>query len=290
MAEFPALTLWTDAYLSDTRHLTAIEHGAYLLLLMEAWRRPNCDLPDDDKMLARFACVTSAEWSEIRDTVMAFWKRDGRRKVWMQKRLLLERDRARTRSRVQSDKAAKRWKKTEKSDAAALPEKCHGNASTATATATDIEEEEPIGSPSSARASLVPGNDHPAAEKPPRKVSEEMPLPDGFVPVFGPKRAAMVAGWPPGVLDEQIERFRMHAVRNRRVAKDWNAAFGTWADKADKGIRAYAERGQNVGRSAPRHYPNRGGDGFTRALDRAEDALRSHAGSGEAEVPSRALD
>ena len=141
MAEFPALTLWTDAYLSDTRHLTGIEHGAYLLLLMEAWRRPNCDLPDDDKMLARYACVTSSEWSEIRDTVMSFWKRDGRRKVWIQKRLLLERDRARTRSMVQSNRAAKRWKKDEKSDATAMPEKCHGNATTATATATAIIEE-----------------------------------------------------------------------------------------------------------------------------------------------------
>jgi hypothetical protein len=42
MAEFPALPLWTDAYLGDTRHLSQSEHGAYLLLLITAWRTPNC--------------------------------------------------------------------------------------------------------------------------------------------------------------------------------------------------------------------------------------------------------
>ena len=58
MAEFPALALWTDAYLADTRHLSTLEHGAYLLLMMEAWRRPHCDLPDDDRVLARLAGLT----------------------------------------------------------------------------------------------------------------------------------------------------------------------------------------------------------------------------------------
>ena len=53
MAQFPVLPLWTDAYLGDTTHLTTIEHGAYMLLLMVSWRSPDCRLPDDDAMLAR---------------------------------------------------------------------------------------------------------------------------------------------------------------------------------------------------------------------------------------------
>lgn len=32
MAEFPALPLWTDAYIGDTAHLTNEEHGVYLRL------------------------------------------------------------------------------------------------------------------------------------------------------------------------------------------------------------------------------------------------------------------
>ncbi len=63
MAQFPALPFWTDAYLGDTSHLTTIEHGAYLLLLFTAWRSKDCSLPDDDKLLARYARLSPAQWT-----------------------------------------------------------------------------------------------------------------------------------------------------------------------------------------------------------------------------------
>ena len=122
MAQFPALPLFTDAYLADTRHLTAEQHGAYLLLLMEAWRRPACTLPDDDEMLARLACMSVERWAFNRETVMAFWTYDGRRKEWSQLRLTDERDYVRQKSLSQRHKAAKRWKTKEKDDAVAMPE------------------------------------------------------------------------------------------------------------------------------------------------------------------------
>lgn len=132
MAEFPALSLWTDSYLADTRHLSTLEHGAYLLLLIEAWRRPRCDLPDDDAILARLAGLPADEWQAIKPTVMAFWRRDGRCRTWTQKRLSKERDRARIRSKSASDKALKRWKRGKNADAAALPEECREDAPTTT--------------------------------------------------------------------------------------------------------------------------------------------------------------
>ncbi|WP_375450618.1 DUF1376 domain-containing protein [uncultured Devosia sp.] len=122
MAQFPALPLWTDAYLADTRHLSAEQHGAYLLLLMEAWRRPSCSLPDDDEMLARLACMNTERWAFNRDIVMAFWKLDGRKKEWTQSRLTDERSYVAQKSRSQRDKAASRWKRDKKDDAAAMPE------------------------------------------------------------------------------------------------------------------------------------------------------------------------
>lgn len=132
MADFPALPLFTDSYLADTRHLTTEEHGAYLLLLMEAWRRPDCNLPDDERLLARLAGMTPDRWASVRDVVMSFWDRDGRRKTWTQKRLLKERSYVAQKSASQRDKAVKRWNGGKKEDATALPNGCPGDAPTPT--------------------------------------------------------------------------------------------------------------------------------------------------------------
>jgi uncharacterized protein YdaU (DUF1376 family) len=89
MAEFPALPLWTDAYLGDTTHLKTIEHGAYLLLLMTAWRTRDCTLPDDDRLLARYARCQSNQWKRMRPVLSEFFEiKNG---FWTQKRLRDER-------------------------------------------------------------------------------------------------------------------------------------------------------------------------------------------------------
>jgi uncharacterized protein YdaU (DUF1376 family) len=85
MAEFPALPLFTDAYLADTRHLSAEEHGAYLLLLMCAWRTRGCALRDDDRFLARIAGVSPQKWRRLKPVLRDFFEvEDG---LWRQKKL-----------------------------------------------------------------------------------------------------------------------------------------------------------------------------------------------------------
>ena len=59
-------------YLADTRHLGALEHGAYLLLLMHYWQTGG--LPDDDGRLARIACTTPSEWRKIRSALADFFE------------------------------------------------------------------------------------------------------------------------------------------------------------------------------------------------------------------------
>lgn len=134
MAEFPALPLWTDAYLGDTTHLTTIEHGAYLLLLITMWRNDG-RLPKNDGYLARVARLTPAQWARIKPTLWQFFREDG---DWVtQGRLTDELDLVRRNSKRQSAKARARWlKPNDDADAAAMPGQSHGNAPTPTPTST----------------------------------------------------------------------------------------------------------------------------------------------------------
>ena len=84
-----ALPLFGDAYMADTRHFTLAEHGAYLLLMMIAWRSEGCNLPDNDKRIAAMLGTTVAKWAKMKPVVMAPWKlSDG---YWTQGRLTKER-------------------------------------------------------------------------------------------------------------------------------------------------------------------------------------------------------
>jgi uncharacterized protein YdaU (DUF1376 family) len=65
MSQYPSMPLFVDAYLADTTHLSAEEHGVYLLLLMAMWRR-NGWVPEDDKDLARMCCVSRYKWALIK--------------------------------------------------------------------------------------------------------------------------------------------------------------------------------------------------------------------------------
>lgn len=86
---FPSLPLFTDAFIADTGHLTAHQTGAYMLLLMMAWRSPGCRLPDDDVKLARWARCDARVWRQTKPVVMEFWTLDAEG-YWTQKRLASE--------------------------------------------------------------------------------------------------------------------------------------------------------------------------------------------------------
>jgi uncharacterized protein YdaU (DUF1376 family) len=85
MAEFPALPLFTDAYLGDTTHLSTFEHGAYLLLLIVSWRSSGCCVADDDALLSRYTRMTRDKWRKVRPILEPFFMiSDG---FWHQARL-----------------------------------------------------------------------------------------------------------------------------------------------------------------------------------------------------------
>ncbi len=127
MAEFVALPLWTDAYLADTTHLTTTEHGAYLLLLIAAWRSKDCSLPNDDKLLARYSGLSPAQWKKMKPTILEFFSVENDR--LFQFRLIDEREAVKQKSKKASHSARARWLKTKKNgNANASAKQCSDDA------------------------------------------------------------------------------------------------------------------------------------------------------------------
>jgi uncharacterized protein YdaU (DUF1376 family) len=72
MAALPYMRFYPADYLADTAHLSPMQHGIYLLLLMNYWQRGG-PLPDDDKRLASIARVSMRDWKRNRDEIIQFF-------------------------------------------------------------------------------------------------------------------------------------------------------------------------------------------------------------------------
>lgn len=107
MAKFPAMPIWTDAFIADTTHLSAAQTGALIMLLIIAWRSPDGKLPDDDAVLARYARMGKRTWLANKEIILAGWYQDELQK-WCQPRLLDERKNAELNrsQRVQAGRAS----------------------------------------------------------------------------------------------------------------------------------------------------------------------------------------
>lgn len=66
------MPLYISDYLGDTQHLSTIEHGAYMLLIMHYWQHEG--LPTDETRLARIARMTPEEWSNARAMLEALFE------------------------------------------------------------------------------------------------------------------------------------------------------------------------------------------------------------------------
>lgn len=108
MAEFPAMPLWTDAYLADTRHLSDSEHGRYLLMLIDLWRMPDKRFPNDPAWLARkFHRSPESFEREIKPLLLEFFQCDGN--WWCQKKLVKVWNQVQLSSSKQSERAKSGW-------------------------------------------------------------------------------------------------------------------------------------------------------------------------------------
>lgn len=74
---------WPD-YLADTGHLTAAEHGAYLLLIAHYWTSGKA-LPNEKAKLSRICRVSADEWEAMEPTIAEFFDVVGG--CWRHKRI-----------------------------------------------------------------------------------------------------------------------------------------------------------------------------------------------------------
>jgi uncharacterized protein YdaU (DUF1376 family) len=78
MSSPPWMPLYIGDYRAETAHLSAAQHGAYLLLIMHYWQQGT--LPDDDEQLARIVCMSIVEWRKNRAVIRAFFGEGWRHK------------------------------------------------------------------------------------------------------------------------------------------------------------------------------------------------------------------
>lgn len=104
------MPLYIADYLADTMHLTTEQHGAYMLLIMAAWKSGG-RVRNDDSELSAITRMQPARWATNRKTLVSFFQTDG---DWLtHKRVFEELARASVnsakRSKAGSKGAATRW-------------------------------------------------------------------------------------------------------------------------------------------------------------------------------------
>lgn len=81
------MPIFIGDYLSATTHLTTAQHGAYMLLLMAAWKFEG-RLPNDDEQLAAICKLGVDEWAKTKRLLIGFFSVSD--SFWVQERLLAE--------------------------------------------------------------------------------------------------------------------------------------------------------------------------------------------------------
>jgi uncharacterized protein YdaU (DUF1376 family) len=131
----PWMPLYVADYLADTGHLSTLEHGAYMLLIMHYWQKGS--LPNNDRQLASIARASLEQWSDIRETIAEFFGSG-----WRHERIEAELEKAAEKyeKRANAGRAGGKAKAAASSNARAMPENDASNALPTTTTTTLREE------------------------------------------------------------------------------------------------------------------------------------------------------
>jgi len=233
MADYPVLPVYVRDLLGDTSHLSPEEFGAYCRIFMTMWLAPTCDLPLDDRRLARIAGA-GRRWGCIRSTVMEFFTVEGDRIT--QKRLKTEHIRVtnlclRNASKGRLGGLAKSLKSKEAKLAAATsgpqpssgipyPDISFGDSSLFQTgiSSESVREISPPAARSRAKAKTL--------------------LPEGWALSEKDREYARSKGWQDRHINRGAEKFAAYHQAKGNAMADWSAAWRTWVGNAI----AFAER------------------------------------------------
>jgi len=84
MAALPYIQLYVADYLADTAHLTASQHGGYLLLIFNYWQRGH-PLNNFNERLTNVARMSNDEWKTNKPVLAEFFQIDG--DIWNHARI-----------------------------------------------------------------------------------------------------------------------------------------------------------------------------------------------------------
>lgn len=99
MAALPYMQLYIADYLADTMHLSAEEHGAYLLLMFNYWQTGK---PIPKNRLAKIARLTNERWADVEPSLQELFCDNG--EEWVH--LRIEEDLASVREKLTKKSAA----------------------------------------------------------------------------------------------------------------------------------------------------------------------------------------
>jgi uncharacterized protein YdaU (DUF1376 family) len=216
------MPLYAADYLLDTPDLSIEEHGAYLLLLMLAWRQPDGRLPDNERWLkGALPPMHGHTFNRVVRGILSrfFVLADGR---YENKRLTNEKQKAAKVSAKQKQNIGKRWAETrenkELADTTVIPSQSQSQSQSQ----REESKKERGAASAAARGTICPDNFTPS----PTHYSEGASL--GFSANDVDSMAAEMRDWSV-------------ANSNRAVARksDWGRAFTNWL-KRKQGERGHA--------------------------------------------------
>jgi uncharacterized protein YdaU (DUF1376 family) len=220
------MPLYVTDYLTDAAHLTALEHGAYMLLIMNYWQKGEA-LPADDRKLARIARMSAAEWEDAGPIIKEFFQEvEG---LLRHKRIDDELKKAHEKSAKARQSAQARGANAERT----LSER---------SSIKDKGKEEDIDSIPEIGPNLI--------EPAPRKAKRAKPK-TAITSDVQPTEQDLAYAAENGMVREDVRiewpKFRNHHISEGNLKADWPAAWRKWCDNW-KGWRQKARAGPSNGK------------------------------------------